>query len=273
VGVSAGVDIGIGVGAGAATVAEGAGAAAGPDREPTALPHAAPSSTTARTPTGAERDSLMVTFPCGAGLRLQGSAAAGLRSSGRWLANEIHVDENLVSKISIPYALGVDRDWIDRVVERWLAIDPGLDMGPYRVTGRISRIAMHITRRQEEVFGRYGLNRGDVGVLGALRTAGPPHRLSPTQLLRGLMLSSAGMTGRLDRLAERGLVERHPDPGDRRAVLVELTAKGRELVDAAVASNTRAERELLDGLGEREAESLARLLRRLLARLEDPSGA
>ncbi len=112
-----------------------------------------------------------------------------------------------------------------------------------------------------------------MGVLGALRTAGPPHRLSPTQLLKGLMLSSAGMTGRLDRLEERGLVERHRDPGDRRAVLVELTEKGRELVDAAVAANTRAERGLLDGLGEREAKSLARLLQRLLARLEDPSGA
>jgi len=158
-------------------------------------------------------------------------------------------------------------------VGRWSAIDTGLDMEPYLVTGRISRIATHVARRQEEVFGRYGLNRGDVGVLGALRTAGPPHRLSPTQLLKGLMLSSAGMTGRLDRLEERGLVERHRDPGDRRAVLVELTEKGRELVDAAVAANTRAERGLLDGLGEREAKSLARLLQRLLARLEDPSGA
>ncbi len=160
-----------------------------------------------------------------------------------------------------------------RAVGRWSAIDTGLDMEPYLVTGRISRIATHVARRQEEVFGRYGLNRGDVGVLGALRTAGPPHRLSPTQLLKGLMLSSAGMTGRLDRLEERGLVERHRDPGDRRAVLVELTEKGRELVDAAVAANTRAERGLLDGLGEREAKSLARLLQRLLARLEDPSGA
>jgi len=158
-------------------------------------------------------------------------------------------------------------------VGRWSAIDTGLDMEPYLVTGRISRIATHVARRQEEVFGRYGLNRGDVGVLGALRTAGPPHRLSPTQLLKGLMLSSAGMTGRLDRLEERGLVERHRDPGDRRAVLVELTEKGRELVDAAVAANTRAERGLLDGLGERGAKYLARLLQRLLARLEDPSGA
>ncbi len=168
--------------------------------------------------------------------------------------------------------LGVDPDWIDRVVDRWSAIDPGLDMEPYQVTGRISRIATRIARRQEEMFGRFGLNRGDVGVLSALRTAGPPYRLSPTQLLKGLMLSSAGMTGRLDRLEERGLVARHPDPGDRRAVLVELTGKGHELVEAAVAANTRAEAELLDGLGQREAAALAQLLRRLLARLEEPGG-
>lgn len=216
----------------------------------------------------------MITFPeYGPAVRLQGLQRAVTPHSRRYLSREIYKAENLAREIFIPYASRMDGDWIDQVVKRWSGIDPGLDLEPYRVTGRISRIAMHVARRQGDVFGRYGLNRGDVGVLSALRTADPPHRLSPTQLLKGLMLSSAGMTGRLDRLEERGLVERRPDPGDRRAVLVELTDKGRELVDAAVAANTRAEGELLDGLGEREAEALARLLQRLLARLEDPSGA
>jgi DNA-binding MarR family transcriptional regulator len=149
---------------------------------------------------------------------------------------------------------------------------PDLDMNPYRVTGRISRIATHIARMEEENFGQYGLNRGEVGVLGALRLVGPPHRLSPTQLFRGLMLSSAGMTGRLDRLEERGLVTRSPDPADRRGVIVELTEKGRDLVDAAVAANTRDEGQLLNRLTEKDQRSLALLLRQFLARLEDAAG-
>jgi DNA-binding MarR family transcriptional regulator len=166
----------------------------------------------------------------------------------------------------------VSQDWISRVVERWSSLDPGVDFNAYLVTGRISRISAHIARREEEVFGRFGLNRGEVGVLGALRTAGPPHLLSPTQLFKGLMLSSAGMTSRLDRLESRGLVTRQADPGDRRGILVQLTPKGRELVDAAVAANTEEEREILAGMGPEDVEALAALLQLLLTRLEGLEG-
>ena len=163
----------------------------------------------------------------------------------------------------------MDQDWIERVVERWSSLEPGLDLEAYLVTGRISRIAAHIARSQEEVFGRYGLNRGEVGVLNALRTAGPPHRLSPTQLFKGLMLSSAGMTSRLDRLEARGLVARSSDPNDRRGIHVDLTSKGLELVDTVVVTNTEEEKRLLAGLSREDLGSLASLLRKLLSQLEE----
>lgn len=143
-------------------------------------------------------------------------------------------------------------------------------MEPYQVTARISRVGQHVARRQEETFGRFGLNRGEVGVLSALRVSGPD-RLSPTQLFKGLMLSSAGMTSRLDRLERRGFVRRAPDPEDRRGVLIELTDEGRAVLDEAVAANTKLERELLAGLDDRESEQLGVLLRKLLGGLE-PNG-
>lgn len=166
----------------------------------------------------------------------------------------------------------MDKDWIARTVERWSSLDPAVDFDAYLVTGRISRISTHIARRQEEIFGRFGLNRGEVGVLSALRTSETPHLLSPTHLFKGLMLSSAGMTSRLDRLESRGLVARQADPADRRGVLVQLTPKGRELVDAAVVANTQDEKRVLEELAPEESETLARLLRLLLARLEDLDG-
>lgn len=141
-------------------------------------------------------------------------------------------------------------------------------MDVYQVTARVSRIAQHIARRQEEVFGRFGLNRGDVGVLSAIRVAGPPQRLSPTELFKGLMLSSAGMTGRIDRLEKRGLVKRIPDPTDRRGVLIELTRDGRKVLEEAVAANTKAERQLLDHLSPKEMAALSSLLREVLSGLE-----
>jgi DNA-binding MarR family transcriptional regulator len=73
------------------------------------------------------------------------------------------------------------------------------------------------------------------------------------------------MTNRVDRLSSRGLVERHPDPDDRRGVIVRLTTDGRETVDAAFAALLEAERALLEDLPERDRTRLAGLLRTLLA--------
>lgn len=160
------------------------------------------------------------------------------------------------------------KDFTDELLERWANIRPGLDVRHYEVTARISRLGQHIARQQEETFARFGLNRGEVGVLSALRTAPAPHRLSPTTLFRGLMLSSAGMTSRLDRLERRGLVRRIPDPDDRRGIQVELTANGRKAVEEAVAANSAREREFLVDLSAKEVESLKRLLKKMLARIE-----
>jgi len=140
------------------------------------------------------------------------------------------------------------------------------------VTARISRIGLHIARRQEEAFGRLGLNRGEVGVLSALRLAGPDQQLSPTRLFKGLMLSSAGITSRLDRLERRGYVKRHRDPDDRRGVLVELTDAGREVLDHAVSANAGGEKDMLAGLTKPEQKALAALLKKLLAGLEPSAG-
>jgi DNA-binding MarR family transcriptional regulator len=166
----------------------------------------------------------------------------------------------------------VERDWIDQIVERWSELQPGLPVDAYHVTGRISRIAARIAQREEEVFGRYGLTRGDVGVLSALRTSPPPHTLSPTQLFRGLMMSSAGMTKRLDRIEQRGLVKRNPDVKDRRGVTIHLTDRGRRLLAQAVAENTKNEAALLAGLGGKERRLLADLLRAVLSKVEPAAG-
>ena len=166
----------------------------------------------------------------------------------------------------IPYTQTVD--WTDRLLERWAALRPDLGMEPYQVTARLARIAQHVARHQEEIFARFDLNRGEVGVLSALRTSGPPNRLSPTRLFKGLMLSSAGMTSRLDRLEQRGFVRRTPDPSDRRGVLVELTETGLGALEEAVAANTASENKLLQSLSDGEQEDLARLLKKLLAGLE-----
>src|SRR6266478_8158809 len=160
------------------------------------------------------------------------------------------------------------KDWTDALLEDFAGVRPRQDMEPYEVTARLSRIALHVARVQEESFGRYGLNRGEVGVLAALRFAGSKQQLSPTRLFKGLMLSSAGITSRLDRLEKRGYVKRTRHPNDRRGVLVELTDSGRHVLDMAVKADTARERELVSGLSVAERKSLVALLKKLLSSLE-----
>lgn len=161
-------------------------------------------------------------------------------------------------------------DLTDRILGSWNAARPELEMDALQVTGRLSRIGPLLAKRQEAVFDEFGLGRGEVGALSALRIAGAPYRLSPTRLGKGLMLSSAGVTSRVDRLERRGLVRRLPDPDDRRGVIVELTDKGLEVVDAAVAALSKSDRELLERLDPQEVRQLEGLLRKFLGGLELP---
>jgi DNA-binding MarR family transcriptional regulator len=179
------------------------------------------------------------------------------------LATYIYVP-TLVGDELFPYSDRVmNKDWTDQALDRWSAVSSTLEAEPSQVIERIGRIALQLGRWQDELFSRYGLNRGEVGVLYALRGVGPPHRLSPTQLSKVLMLTSAGVTGRLDRLEQRGLVLRGPDSDDRRGVVVELTERGSQLAEQAVGAAAEAQGTLLSGLTVGEIKTLGRLLRKM----------
>ena len=112
------------------------------------------------------------------------------------------------------------------------------------------------------------MNTGEGDILLTLRRSGPPHRLLPSQLTDSLLVSSGTMTNRLDRLERRGLIERVPNPEDRRSVEIALTESGRELVDGVVGEHVAREREMLAPLSGRERETLTRILRKLAAHIE-----
>jgi DNA-binding MarR family transcriptional regulator len=172
--------------------------------------------------------------------------------------------------MQVHYNGGMVDDATDRLLTGWDDARPDLEVGALQVTARLARLGAHLARRQETVFSRFGLGRGEVGLLSALRISGPPHQLSPTNLAKGMMLSSAGVTSRIDRLERRGFVRRLPDPNDRRGVIIELTPEGLEVVDAAVTANTASDRQLLQRLDPTEIAQLEGLLRKLLAGLELP---
>jgi DNA-binding MarR family transcriptional regulator len=132
------------------------------------------------------------------------------------------------------------------------------------VLQRITRLSLLLQESFAVVFAGHGLTWGEYLVLAALRRAGPPYRMNPTALYGSVMLSSGGMTKRLDRLEQAGLVERLPDPADRRGRLVALTDRGRKLVDAAVVDHLANEERLLAALSPSERGVVSDLLRKLL---------
>src|SRR5262249_4515835 len=156
------------------------------------------------------------------------------------------------------------RDEVDDLVAGWHAERPDLDLEPMQVLSRVSRLARHLDRARRDAFSAHGLETWSFDVLSALRRQGPPYQLSPGALLRATLVTSGTMTNRIDRLAEAGLVARHPDPFDRRGVLVQLTDRGAAVADAALADLLVHERELLVGLRGDQRAALATLLRVLL---------
>lgn len=161
-----------------------------------------------------------------------------------------------------------DEDSVDRIVAQWGVVRPDVDVSPIGVIGRVSRFSRLIDRRLGENFARFGIENWMYDVLATLRRSGAPYELAAGDLVRQTMVTTGAMTNRIDRLEQRGYVERGPAP-DRRSVLVRLTPAGRDLVDDILESHMALERALLDSLTPRQQRQLADSLRRVLVALDD----
>jgi DNA-binding MarR family transcriptional regulator len=161
------------------------------------------------------------------------------------------------------------KDYVDVILAQWARERPDLDASPMGTIARIWRLARLSEAATEENFAEHGLSRGGFDVLAALRRAGPPYELSPTELYSSLLISSGAMTNRIDRLEEMGLVERIPDADDRRGIKVVLTPRGRKVIDGAVRDHLENERRMLAVLTPNEQRVLPVLLRELLLHFGD----
>ncbi|RNI23928.1 MarR family winged helix-turn-helix transcriptional regulator [Flexivirga caeni] len=164
-----------------------------------------------------------------------------------------------------------ERDEVDQIVDAWRRERSDLDVEPLQVLSRVSRLARLLDQARGRAFADHGLEGWEFDVLSALRRIGPPYELSPGALVQQTLVTSGTMTNRVDRLAGRGFVERHPAPNDRRGVLVRLTPAGRDTVDSAMTELLEHERAILEHLPQRNRSALAASLRMLLSAVETAS--
>ena len=199
-------------------------------------------------------------------LTRQGSEMVAVAGAG-WRRNQ----QRLIRSLGADSVRSLDQ-LLGRLVS---GIDPGFDGAQDGTSRKMARIALHINSDAEAIFSRFGVTHAGFQVLASLYRAGPPYRRSPSRVARGLMLSGAGLTGRMDQLERIGLLQRSRDREDRRAVVVELTSTGRRLVRAAFPEFVKSHAWLLGQTLEPEQQSaLSALLRTVLQQVEssEPPG-
>lgn len=159
-------------------------------------------------------------------------------------------------------------DHVDRSRAQWSAQRPDIDTSPMAVLGRINRVAQMTGQAISASMTKFNLDRGEFDVLASLRRAGPPFRLSPTELYTSLMLSSGGLSNRLRRMERKGLVERPENMADGRSQLVALSERGLALVDTAFEADMALEAAMLLSLDDTERKQIEIALRILCRSLE-----
>jgi DNA-binding MarR family transcriptional regulator len=159
-------------------------------------------------------------------------------------------------------------DRAELAINQWARERPDLPSLPMALLGRLSDASERVLRDHlNPLFAEAGLQPGEFDVLSTLRRSGDPYMLSPTKLYEAAMISSGGMTDRLDRLERAELIQRRPDPTDRRGKLIALTAAGRRVVDETITKHVANEVRLLSVLTNAEQEKLNALLKKLIAGL------
>lgn len=129
-----------------------------------------------------------------------------------------------------------------------------------------------VTKKLDQWYARQladlDLTQGEWAVVAALAKAGESC-LTPSQLAELTSVAPSSMTHRLDKMTERGLVERRPDSGNRTRTLVSLTPDGRELFTQSIRASDVVESDVLRGVTAEERSELARLLEDVIARLDE----
>jgi DNA-binding MarR family transcriptional regulator len=161
-------------------------------------------------------------------------------------------------------------DHVDRLIREWSAERPDLDVAPIAVVLRVARLAADWNNEIDRVFAKAGMTNTDFAVLANLRRAGPPFQLRQREIMDALRLTSGTISIRIDKLAERGLVERRPDPGDARATLIALTDAGSLTFDTVAPEHLANEARFVAALSPPEQTQLGMLLKILLVEIEQP---
>lgn len=164
--------------------------------------------------------------------------------------------------------MDIKQDQVDRIQEEWRREAPDVDVAPQAVFGRLARLSALVQQEICSTYERHGITEADFDVLATLRRAGGPYARRATELAEHTMVTSGGLTKRVDRLIGLGFVERRPGESDARERVIGLTAEGKRVLDAAFRDHMANEKIMLERFTAQEREVLPGLLKSWLAHYE-----
>ena len=162
-------------------------------------------------------------------------------------------------------------DEVEALISDWQRERPDLAMDSLRVFLPLRRVLQRAEASRAKVMARHGVTPATLDLLVALRRSGPPYVRTPSELARLLVLTTGGVSQRLERLEQAGLLERRVNTDDRRVVYVQLTEQGLHTLDELIGEYIRHEDELLHNLSDRQRQQLSRLLVRLEVSIQSSS--
>lgn len=119
--------------------------------------------------------------------------------------------------------------------ELWERELPGVDPSVFQMIGSLLRLAAMLENEfRAFTQEKFDMGTGDMRILLALRRAGRPFALRPTDLFQSLLITSGAVTKQVERLTRRGLVDRIPDPNRKAGRLIHLTKFGKKVTDQTV---------------------------------------
>lgn len=158
-------------------------------------------------------------------------------------------------------------DYADAVVEAWAEVLPDVAVSSIGFVVRMHQAMIAMEEFDRRSIGALDLTAPEYMVLAALAVRPEIDGLTLRQLQPLVMYSSGGMTHCVDRLERKGLIERRPNPADRRSVLVCLTDDGRARAREAMRTRIASLDVLLGPLEAGRRETVERALRLLTSRL------
>lgn len=139
--------------------------------------------------------------------------------------------------------------------------------GPrYTATLQLLHTAELLWNGSRLLFARWEISPSQFNILNLLSDQG--HGLSQTELSRLLIMHRSNVTGLIDRLERRGLVQRLETPGDRRAYRVVLSSEGHRLIQEVMPHYYRAAEEIWGDISPRRAREILKDLDHICAQTE-----